>query len=250
MTRHLGVADYGSYVVVLSVIGIAMIFADAGLGAVGLREYGVRDNDGRRRLIQNIVAARFVCAVVAALGAVLFTLVAGYDTELVVGTAIGAVGLVLTMVQITYSIPLVAGLRLEMNTAIEFLRQAASVAGILLLVWLGAGLLAFFAVPVPVALIVLLATLVALTASERVRPGIDRGEFRYLLAETAPAAASAVLASLFYRVAIVMMSLLATAEETGYFGLSYRVSEVFIAVPWLVVGSAFSRARARRGNGS
>ena len=90
------------------------------------------------------------------------------------------------------------------------------------------------------ALIVLLATLVVLTTRERVRPGIDRGEWRYLLAETAPAAASAVLGSLFYRVAIVTMSLLATAEETGYFGLSYRVSEVFIAVPWLVVGSAFS----------
>ena len=85
----------------------------------------MRDGEGRRRLIQNIVAARFVFAVVAAVGAVVFAVVAGYDTELVVGTAIGAVGLVLTIVQLTYAIPLVAGLRLEMNAAIDLLRQAA-----------------------------------------------------------------------------------------------------------------------------
>jgi O-antigen/teichoic acid export membrane protein len=239
LTRYLGVADYGSYVVVGSVLGIAMIFADAGLSAVGVREYAVRDADGRERLIQNLVSARLVLTVLAVTGAVLFTLAAGYDDVLVAGTAVAGIGVVLTMAQLTYAIPLTAGLRFEMQAAIELLRQALAVAGILVLIALGAGLLAFYAVAVPVGAGVLVATLLAVRGHERLRPAVDRHEWRYLVGEAAPAAAASVLTSLFYRVAIVMMSLLSTAEQTGYFGLSSRVAEVFMPVPWLIIGSAF-----------
>ena len=62
LTRHLGVADYGSYVVVGSLLGIAMIFADSGLSTVALRELGVRDADSRIRLLRNLVSARTILA--------------------------------------------------------------------------------------------------------------------------------------------------------------------------------------------
>ena len=54
-----------------------------------------------------------------------------------------------------------------------------------------------------------------------------------------------MLGGLFYRVAIVMMSLLATSQETGYFGFSLQVVDVFIPVATLVAGSAFPDPRAR-----
>ena len=53
-----------------------------------------------------------------------------------------------------------------------------------------------------------------------------------------PAAAAATLGALYYRVAIVMMSLLATAQQTGYFGLSLQVVDVFIPITALIGGSA------------
>ena len=40
--------------------------------------------------------------------------------------------------------------------------------------------------------------------------------------------------ALFYRVAVVMMSLLATAEQTGYFGLSAGIVDVFVPVATLI----------------
>jgi O-antigen/teichoic acid export membrane protein len=240
LTRHLGVADYGSYVVVGSLLGIAMIFADSGLSTVALRELGVRDADSRIRLLRNLVSARMILAALSATGAVVFAVVAGYEPVLVAGAVVGGLGLVISMAQLTYALPLVSGLQLERSALLDLLRQVVTVVGILALVALGAGLFAFFVLSIPVAVIVLCATLVSLPRRERVWPSIDREEWRYLIGEAVPAATATVLASFFYRVAIVVMSLLATAEETGYFGLSYRVSEVFIAVPWLVVGSAFA----------
>ena len=51
----------------------------------------------------------------------------------------------------------------------------------------------------------------------------------------------------YFRVAIVALSLLATERETGHFATAFRVIEVLIAVPALIVGAAFPiLARAAR----
>ena len=162
------------------------------------------------------------------------------DTNLllVAGVALGAVGLVLTIAQRTYAIPLAVSLRLELFTALDLFRQALTVAGIIVLVVAGAGLLAFFVLPIPVAIVALAATLVVVKEYGRIRPAVRREEWLLLLKEV-PAAAASMLGALFYRVAIIMMSLLATSQQTGYFGLSVGVVDVFIPVATLVAGSAF-----------
>jgi O-antigen/teichoic acid export membrane protein len=237
LTRHLGVVDYGGYVVVGSLIAIAMIVADAGLVVAGVREYAVRDAEGRAHLLRNLASARLLTATLAGTGAVLFALVAGYEPVLVAGAAFGAVGLTLTIAQRTYVIPLTVALRFELSTALDLLRQALMVAGIVVLVVAGAGLLAFFVLPVPVGLAVLAVTLLAVRGYGGLRPSVRRDEWRFLLGEM-PAAAASTLGALFYRVAIVMMSLLATAEQTGYFGLSLQVVDVFIPVTAIIGGAA------------
>jgi O-antigen/teichoic acid export membrane protein len=220
-------------------IMIVTILADAGLTTVGVREYAVRDEEGRHRLMRNLVAVRLLVAVIGGAAALLFAIAAGYKGVLVAGIALGAVGLVFTMAQHTYVIPLTAELRLGLATMLDLLRQALAVAGVVALVIAGAGLLAFFILPIPVGVAVLATTLLLIRSHRGVRPRADREEWQYLLAETLPAAAASVLASLFYRVAIVMMSVIATAVQTGYFSASFRVVEALVAVPSLVVGSAY-----------
>jgi O-antigen/teichoic acid export membrane protein len=238
LTRHLGVTDYGSFVVVSSLIAIATIFADAGMTAAGIREYSARSTADRSLLLQTLVFMRFAASVAAGAGAVVFAVVAGYDSLLVAGAALGAVGLVLTVAQRTYAIPLAVALRLELFTALDLLRQTLTVAGIIVLVVAGAGLLAFFVLPIPVSIVALAATLLVVRGYGRIRPVFRREEFLLLLGQV-PAAVASMLGALFYRVAIIMMSLLATSQQTGYFGLSVQVVDVFIPVATLVAGSAF-----------
>ena len=239
LTRHLGVADFGRYVIVGSLIAIVTIVADAGLTTVGVREYAVRDAAGRHRLMRNLLAVRLIVAVVAGAAAVLFALIAGYDEVLVAGTALGGAGLVFLIAQQTYVIPLTAELRLGLATLLDLLRQVLTVVGVVILVAAGAGLLAFFVIPIPVGIAVLVATAFALRGHIGLRPRVERVEWSYLLIETLPAAAASALASLFYRVAILMMSVIASATQTGYFAASFRVVEAFVAVPSLLVGSAY-----------
>jgi O-antigen/teichoic acid export membrane protein len=50
---------------------------------------------------------------------------------------------------------------------------------------------------------------------------------------------SLVMNVIYLRVLLVMMSLLATEAETGLFATSFRVLEIFLGIPLLMVGAAF-----------
>lgn len=239
LTRYLGVEDFGHYVAVLSLVTVIALVADAGLTVVGVREYAIRDADGRRRLMGNIVTLRVLIAGAGILLAVAYAAAAGFGASLVVGTALAGVGMLLAMMQHTYTVPLSADLRLGTATALDLLRQVLTVAGLVGLIIAGAALTAFFALAIPVGLVVLVATVIAIKGGGGMRLAFDRDELRYLLRETAPAAASSLLASIFYRVAIVLLPLIVSAEQLGYFSASFRIVEAIIAVPSLIAGAAF-----------
>ena len=236
LTRHLGVEDFGRYVTVSTLMMIITLVADAGLTAVGIREHAVRDAAGRSRLMQNLLGLRVVVAVASAVGLVGVLAAVGADGVIVAGAAAGGAGVILLMVQHTFTIPLHAELRLALATGLEVLRQVLVVAGIVALVVAGAGLVAFLAITIPAGLVVLVITVIVLRASVELRPRLD--EVRYLVREAVPAAAAATLSTLFYRVSILMVGALATATQTGYFATSFRVLEAFVPVPAMLVTAA------------
>lgn len=239
LTRHLGVDDFGRYITVISLIAIAGLISEAGLTVVGVREYAVRDSDARERLVRNLVGLRFVVAAAGALAATLFAVVAGYGGEMVVGTALAGVGLVFAVVQQAYAVPLQADLRLGLITVFDLVRQALTVVAMLVLVLAGAGLVAFLAIPIPAGIAVALAAVVVVRRQFDARPAFDRGEWRYLTREALPVAIASTIGSFFYRIAIIVMSLMATAKETGYFSASFRIVEAILMVPGLLTAAAF-----------
>ena len=239
LIRHLGVERFGEYVTVTSLMTIVAMVSDAGLTVVGVREYSVRDEEGRRRLMRNLSALRIIITTLGAAVAILFALAAGYDSELVWGTALAGAGLLLLVLQQAYSVPLSAQLRLGWVTALDLARQMLTSAAIITAVVLGAGLLTFFALPIPVGIAVLAATAILIRGEVPLRPQLDRDEWRALAKEALPVAIASTIGSFFYRVAILVMSVAATAEATGYFSASFRLIEVAITIPGLITAAAF-----------
>jgi O-antigen/teichoic acid export membrane protein len=239
LTRHLGVGDFGRYITVLSLIAIVGLISDAGLTVVGVREYALRDREGRIRLVRNLVGLRALVALVGTTGATVFAVVVGYSESMVLGTALAGIGLVIGVTQRAYTVPLEAGLRLGLVTAFDLLRQVLTVLAIVTLVAVGGRLVEFLSIPVPVGLVVLAAMAGTMRGRVIVRPSFDREEWRYLTQEALPVAIASTIGSFFYRAAIIMMSLLATAEQTGYFSASFRIIEAIIMVPGLLVAAAF-----------
>jgi O-antigen/teichoic acid export membrane protein len=239
LTRHLGVAGFGSFVTVLSLSSIVALVADAGLTVIGVREYVTLGPSDRSRLVANILALRLVIATAGVLVVIGFGYAAGYEPSLVSGIALAGVGVLLLTVYQTYTIPLAADLRLVRVTALELLRQALMVAGYLLLIVAGAGIVGFLAIPIPVGVVLVIVTALAIRHLVSLRPGLDRIEARSLLAATLPVAAASILGALFYKIAVVMMSVISNDDQTGYFSASVRIIEVIVPVASLITSAAF-----------
>ena len=142
------------------------------------------------------------------------------------------------MTQQTYSIPLSAGLRLGTVTALDLLRQALMAVGTITLVVVGAGLLALLALPIPVGLVLMLAAMAVVRGMMPLLPLFDTRAWWALARKVLPFAVASALSVLYFRLAVVLMSLLDPGTETGLYGAAFRVIEVLNPLPALLVSAA------------
>jgi O-antigen/teichoic acid export membrane protein len=245
--RHLGVEDGGRYVTVTSLVLVASGLVDFGLTGIGVRELAVRDAGQRSLLMRNLVGLRIVLSLVGVAGAVAFAAAVDYSGAMVLGTLLAGLGFAAAAAQGTLVSVLNVELRLGLITALDLLRQVVFVAAIVLLVIAGAELLPFLAASLPAGIIVLLVTIAVVGGGIAVRPSFDWAEWKALLRDILPYAAATALAAIYFRVSMVILSLVANPEETGYFGASFRIIEALLAIPSLLVTAAFPIfARAAR----
>ena len=239
LVRHLGVADFGWWVTITSLVFIVNGLTELGMTAVGVREYSVRDEVGRAALIGDLLAVRIIAALAGMLVAIGFSTIAGYEDTLVLGTAIVSLSLVANGIQTTYATPLHATLKLGWITVLDLARQVVTVGLIAALVLAGAELLPFFAVPLLAGLTALGLTLPLVVGRIPLVPAVRLRRAWRLVRQTLPYAAATAFGIIYFRVEIILMSLIASDTETGDFAVAFRVVEIAAGIPWLLVNSAF-----------
>jgi O-antigen/teichoic acid export membrane protein len=237
--RHLGVEDGGRYVTVLALVSIMAGLTDAGLTGVATRELVVRDPSEHAHLLRNLIGMRLVLGVVGLAGAVAFAAAAGYGSAMVLGTALAGLGAIIQTFQNTLAVQLMVDLRLGWVTILEFVRQVATVVGIVVLVLADAGLVWFLSLLIPASLIAVAMTVRLVRGHVPMRPSFDWDQWRTLIREVLPFAAIVLVTLVYFRLALIVLSLVSSATETGYFGASFRVIEVLTTVPQLAVAGAF-----------
>ena len=224
----------------MAVLGIVAGITDAGLTAVGSREISVARTRGRARPTSSTTCSCSASSVPASacLGAVVFTVVAGYDGAVIAGTAIGGVGVVLISAQSMLTVPIWVGLRIVSLTALEVLRNLLTLAGVAVLVLAGAGLLPFFGVQVAVAVVLIPVTLLLARVGLRFASGVRARGDRAAAARDASARRRLCDERVYFRVLVVLVSLLSTEDETGLFGTSFRIFEMLLGLPALILSVA------------
>ena len=247
LLRYLPVADFGRYTAAVSLVTIVAGLTDAGMTSIGVREYTVREGEDRDRLMRNLLGMRIALTLAGVAIAIGFAAVAGYTDPVVVGVAMAGVALVVQVVQGTVAVPLQSSLRLGWVTGLDLLRQAGIVLVLVAAVLAGASLAVLLAAPLPVAIVLLAITLVLVRDAVPIRPAFDRTAWWALLALTLPFAAATAVGTIYVYLTIVLMSLVASEQQTGIFGASFRVFIVLGGVPGLLIMTAFPLlARAAR----
>jgi O-antigen/teichoic acid export membrane protein len=244
--RHLGVRDTGLYVTALSLVAIVGALSDLGLTAVGVRELSRRPPDERWPLARDLLGLRIT---LTALGGVVVTAIAwaAYSPTLAAGVALACVGLMLQATQDNFALPLVVELRLGWVSALDLTRQVLTTVLIVALVLAGATLVPFLGISIPVGVVVLAMTVVLVRGVHSLAPTFSWSRWRRFMSAMLPYSAAVAASALYFRVSILLVSILSTGAQLGYFGASFRVIEVLTIVPALLASSAFPIfARAAR----
>jgi len=237
LLHHLGVDDFGRYGTVIALVGIASGLADAGLNMTGSRELALLPaGPGRQRLLGALLGVRLLLLTTAAIAALLFALAVGYDSTMVVGTALAAVGAVLIGAQSTLTLPLVVDLRNALMSINEVLKQVILVAAVVVFAAAGASLTPFFAVQIMVGAGALLAVPLLVGRHQLAWPTLSRPHLRRLAVIALPVALAGTLTTFYMRTLVVLASLLTNAHETGLFVTSARVVEMIGGLALLVTG--------------
>jgi O-antigen/teichoic acid export membrane protein len=239
LLRGLSVDDFGRYATVAALLGIVAIVTDAGLTAVGAREMAVLPRGDRRtELLGTLLGLRIVLTIAGVAAAVAFAFVAGYGSTMVWGTLLAGAGILLINTQATSMMPLTVELRLGAVTAFEVLRQALTLVGIAVLAVAGATLLPYFAVQAVVGAVLLVLTPRVGGGVNGLRPRLARQDAARLLREALPLAVAIAMNVVYLRLLVIVVSLLESEQETGLYATSFRVFDMLIGIPGLVLAVA------------
>lgn len=238
LLHHLGVAESGRYVTVISLLAIAVAVADIGLNISGSRWLALRAPADRPALLANILGQRLIVMPIAVLLMICFALIAGYPQRMVLGTVLAGTGFLLVALANSLLVRLSVELRNVGLAVVDFMRQAVTFIGVAALVALGAHLTPFFAVQILVGLVIVALLRVLLGHGAFVMPRFDRHEQGTLLRSALPLAAALALGQIYFRLVIVLMSLISSPHQTGYFGASLRAVEAPVSVSILIAGVA------------
>jgi O-antigen/teichoic acid export membrane protein len=237
LLRHLGRDDFGRYGAVAALLGVVSGISDAGLTAVGARELALARGEDRTRLLGNLVSLRLAITPVGIAAAAIFALVA-YDRTMFWGTLLGGLGILLVNTQATMMMPLSVELRLFAVTAFEVLKAALTFVAVVLLVALGSSLLPFFGAQIPVGAVVIALTPLAVPWRRGLLPRLDRDVAGSLLRDALPLAIALTMNVVYFRVLVIMTSLLSSKSATGLFATSFQVFAVLFSLPLLVLSTA------------
>jgi O-antigen/teichoic acid export membrane protein len=236
--RHLGVVDTGRYTTALVLAAVVTGLTDLGLTSVGIRELTVLRGPARAELASNLLGIRVALTTLGVLAVTVFALIA-YDSTLAIGVLIAGVSVIVQNVQVTLEVPLMAALRLGQVALLDLARQVLASALVVALVLAGAGLLPFLATVGVAAAVVLVPTAMLVRNDIPLRPSFRLAEWRTLLRPVLTYSVAVAAGALYFRIAIVLVSLIAGGHQLGYFSVSYRVIEGIFVLPGLLVGAAF-----------
>lgn len=247
LTRHLGVARFGDYTTVLSLVGVVAAVTDAGMSSVGVREYAVRSGRERALWMRELLGLRIALTSLGVVLIVAFGLAAGYDVALLLGAILAGIATLALVVQHTLTIPIAAALRLGTISTLELLRQALTVGALVALALAGAGVAPLLAVTLLINTLLILPTAVLARGEISLRPSFEPSRWHELLQATVFFSLAAAVGTIYVYTAQILTSLVANAHQSGLFAVSFRIFISAAGVSGLIVGGALPLlARAAR----
>jgi O-antigen/teichoic acid export membrane protein len=245
IVRQLTVKEFGDYSVIFSLLGIVGFIADLRISRIVLADVLAAEDDDAARVVGSYTGLRLVIGLVSYAVAILVVAIGAatgdFTSDIVLGTALGGINLVILSVAYGLILMFEARLWLRDVAISNVLGQIGAFALIVGVTIAGIGSLQWFvAATVVNALVVLLWLVITLRRGTWIRIGFDRSQWWKWLKEAAPLALGAALDTIYFRIDIVMLSIMASTSAAGVYNIGYKFSDLLGAVPIAIMTPALT----------
>ena len=134
-------------------------------------------------------------------------------------------------IQSSVSAVFVAKVRNDISTIIDISSKALSLASILVIVHYNLGYYSFIYSMLILAVLSAIAAMIFSLRYISYRPIIDFPQWKALLILSVPLGVVQIINMVYFKVDSILLSVLRTPAEVGYYGVAYKVIEVVMAVP-------------------
>jgi O-antigen/teichoic acid export membrane protein len=240
LIRHLGVSGFGRYVTVTSLVALIGGVTEAGIHVYGIREFARRPEPERGQVMGRLLAMRLTMSAAGVACVALFGLGVGYTQVIVLGTLVAGAGLMVQVIADVLSISLQSELRLGRLTVVDLSRRVAALVLVAVLAALvGASVLPFLAASTAAATVALALLAWMVRSSATIRLSFDPRGWRELFGDTLLYAVAMSIGAVYFYITVVVMSLIASANQVGLFATSFRVTQVALGIPVLLLTAIF-----------
>jgi len=238
LARYLGTAGFGKYNFVFAYLAFFNILTDLGLQTILVREMS-RDPSITPKLIGNAYIIRLILTVTAIISSIVVITLMSYPADTTTYVYIASLTVLFVSFSDFYRTIFEANLRMEYSIIAKLAFKGLSAGLILWIVFTKGTLL-----HIMIALVFseMVKTLLSYLFSRKfVRPRfeIDFKLWRYLLREALPLALSSVILIIYYRIDVVMLSMMKGDTPVGLYSAAYKLSEPLSLIPSALVTSLF-----------
>lgn len=224
LTRQLGIAAFGQYSLIINWIAIFSSFSDLGLNVLTIREVAA-DHSRSSYYLRNVVFLRFAFSSLFFVALFFLGLSLGYEDLIRLGLAIMGGRMVLDATMGGYVYLFQAYERMAWQGVIVTLTTLVRVAGSVVVLQLGGGIIEICWVWVVASLFAAIVLLVSGTRSGWTPrwKSWKAGDSWRVLKLSAPLAVSGSLAMMYYRIDSIMLKSLLGNEAVGLYNAAYRI---------------------------
>jgi len=230
IVRSLDVDDWGRFSFVFSLLALASVLTDLGVGRIALGEV-LPDQPGRSVAAGNYLLLRTGLGVIGYGLVIAFVQLSGYDPQIVRATVIGGAVLVFGTIVGAWNIAFQAQERLGHVAFSSVVAQLGQVALIVAISLRGGALLWFVAAAVVRDAVLLPWRARRGSALLPVIWKLDTKLLGRMMREALPLSVGIILQTAIWRIDVIMLSKLGSLEDVGNYGVAYKFADLAHALP-------------------
>lgn len=249
LTRYLGAEGYGKFTLVLVYLQIFGLVADMGLFTIAVREMS-KDESRIQEIVSNTLSLRALLSVGVFAVAMLIAFILPYEPDVRIGIAIAAFSHFFGLMNSSLLTVFQTKLRMEFSVVADIVGRLVSFGATLLVAYLDLG---FYAVVGTAAIgSAVTFAVTALLSRRYVKLTFyrDVALWKALLKESIPLGAALVVGQLYFRLDVLMLSVLRSTAEVGVYGAVFKILEMILTLPGFFMNSVFPVLVRRLQSGS